>query len=62
MAIWTSQEDQYILDIYRQANGAFPTYKEQAAQINAEFHNGLPVRNAQSVRKREGKVLKVRPL
>lgn len=60
MTRWTKQEDQYILDVYNQANGAFPTYKSQAAQINTDFHSGLPIRNAQSVRRREGKLLRVK--
>lgn len=62
MTKWTTQEDQYIFDIYNQANGAFPTYKQQAAQINASFHNGEPIRNAQQVRRREGKLLKTKKL
>jgi len=33
MKSWTTQEDQYIRDVYNSANGAFPTYKQQAAQV-----------------------------
>jgi hypothetical protein len=54
---WSADEDEAIRITYAYANGAFPSYRSQAAGLNRKFHDGKPVRSAASVRNREGKIL-----
>lgn len=58
---WTPEEDAAIGATYAQANGAFPTYAQQARDLNEEFHEGRPVRTASSVKTREGVVVFNKP-
>lgn len=54
---WSVEEDESIKQTYAMANGGFPTYAQQATQINRAFHGGKPIRSASAVRRREGKLL-----
>ena len=58
---WTREEDESIKQTYAMANGAFPTYAQQAAWINKDLHGVNPIRSASSVRRRECKLLKPKP-
>jgi len=49
---WTEAEDAEIVRAYNQANGAFPTYSEQAGELNREFHEGRPVRSVSALKRR----------
>lgn len=53
---WTEAEDDDLRRDYNRANGAFPTYQQQADQINKRHHGGKPVRSAASVTRRDGRV------
>jgi len=50
-------EDDSIRSTYAHANGGFPTYASQAEDLNRRFHEGRKVRSANSVRRRECKLL-----
>lgn len=54
---WSADEDESIKLDYAYANGAFNSYRVQAAELNRKFHGGKSVRSAAAVRNREGKLL-----
>jgi len=54
---WSAEEDESIELDYAYANGAFNSYRFQAAELNRKFHYGEPVRSAAAVRRRESKLL-----
>lgn len=54
---WTREEDEWIQENYAQANGGFNPRDVEADTLNRKFHNGNPVRNSQSLARRECKVL-----
>jgi len=54
---WSADEDEDIKITYAYANGGFPSYRSQAAELNRKFHGGKSVRSAAGVRRREGKIL-----
>ena len=54
---WSPEEDDDIRQSYAAANGAFPTYRQQARDLNRRHHQGKPIRTASSVRRREAVLL-----